>query len=315
LSPAPAAELLSQTRALHSRWNGVDGRISVLVGPSAPQRCSAELLDGCAELSEELDTRVHTHLLESRAQAQDPAAHLAVLDRHGLVNERLIGAHGVWASPDELARLGAVGASLVHNPQSNLQLGSGVAQVPQWRERGINVALGTDGANCGGSLDMLSSMRLASLLHRVGTADERRWESPWTALDMATRGGAQALAMDKTGRVELGWAADLAIFAMDGTAFAACEDPVNALILSATSSRARHVIVAGRLVVEDGVATEVDEAEILERAGEASRAIIERSQYRIKEVALAQRDILVQVARDARPSRPIIDFDAAHGAK
>ena len=312
LEPLPAAELLELTRALHAKWHGAgDGRISILVGPSAPQRCSPELLDGCAQLSEELDARVHTHLLETRVQSAHPRAGVWELDRHGLVDERLIGAHAVWATPDELARLGEAGASLVHNPHSNLQLGSGIAELARWRANGVNPALGTDGSNCGGSLDMLSSMRLATLLHRPSLADESRWESPWTTLDMATTRGAKALGLTAVGRIAEGWNADLAIFDISSTPFFASDDPLASLILSSTSSLATHVLVAGRVVVEDGAIEGIDLSELSERASAASAAIFSRNSARIRDVAEAQRDVLVSLVRSARPPRPIVSFTEA----
>jgi cytosine/adenosine deaminase-related metal-dependent hydrolase/Asp-tRNA(Asn)/Glu-tRNA(Gln) amidotransferase A subunit family amidase len=314
LEPLPAAELLERTRALHESWHGAgDGRISILLGPSAPQRCSPELLDGCAQLSRELGTRVHTHLRETRVQAAHPRAGVQTLDRHGLVDERLIGAHAIWTTPEELARLGESGASLVHNPQSNLQLGSGIAQLHRWRAHGVNPALGTDGANCGGSLDMLSSLRLATLLQRPMLADETRWETPWTTLDMATARGAQALGLDAVGRIAEGWAADLAVFDLSGTPFFADDDPLTALILSSTSSLARHVIVDGRVVVEDGVVEGVDLAELAERAREAREAIFSRNTTQIDHVAEAQREVLVSLVRSTPPPRPIAPFVSVGG--
>jgi guanine deaminase len=308
LGTLPAPVLLEQTRQLHRDWNGADDRITILAGPSAPHRCSADLLDGCAGLSSDLGMRVHTHLLESRVQAQDPVAGLQVLERHGLVNERLIGAHGVWLEPDDLARLGAAGSTLVHNPHSNLQLGSGIAQLGAWHRNGINAALGTDGANCGGSMDMLASMRLATILHRPGIADAGGWNTPWDALDMASIAGANAIGLERVGRVEVGWKADLAIFSMAGTGFIGSDDPVASLILSSSSSAAEHVIVDGRVVVEDGAVVGVDMAELAARAAEASRAIFARNAQRIGAVAAAQRGILADKARSAAPPRPVVDF-------
>lgn len=310
LEPLPAHLLLEQTRALHTEWHGTDGLISVAIGPSAPQRCSPELLDGCAQLSQELGLRVHTHFLETRMQAQDPNAHLDVLERHGLVNEKLMGAHAVWANAEEVSRLGEAGATLVHNPQSNLQLGSGIAELRRWRASGVNSALGTDGANCGGSLNMLSSMRLAAILHRPGTSDERTWETPWTALDLATIGGARALGLERVGRVEVGWSADLAVFDISGTPFVSSHDPVTSLVLSTLSPLARHVLVAGRIVVSDGVVDGVDIARLTSKANRASEAIFGKSANRIRDVAIAQQATLSNASRAAVPNRAIVEFDS-----
>lgn len=309
LTPPPTLELLQQARTLHSRWHGAaDGLISILVGPSAPQRCSAQLLEGCAAMSSDLGIGVHTHLLESRVQAEDPLARLRTLERHGLLNSRLLAAHGVWTTDEEMQSMAAANASLVHNPQSNMQLGSGVAQLPQWRLHGVNSALGTDGANCGGSLNMLSSMRLAALLHRPGTATEAQWETPWSVLDMATLNGATALGLESVGRLDPGWAADIAIFSMSDTSFIASEDPLASLILSAISGHARHVLVQGIPVVAEGRVAGVSLPDLAAAAAEARRAIMDRNECNLAVVAKAQQPVLTQRARQARPPRPLIPF-------
>lgn len=309
LTPAPAHELLDQTRALHARWHhAADGLISVLLGPSAPQRCSAQLLEGCAALSADLGVGIHTHLLESRVQSEAPLARLSTLERHGLLNDRLLAAHGVWTTEQEMVHLAEANASLAHNPQSNLQLGSGVAQLPEWRAAGVNAALGTDGANCGGSLNMLSSMRLATVLHRSATAVETQWESPWSVLDMATINGAVALGLESVGRIHPGWTADLAIFPMTDTPFFATEDPLAALILSAISGRARHVLVRGHPVVEEGQVTGVHLPDLAAAASEARRAIVDRREQHLGKVARAQQAVLARRARQAQPPRPIQPF-------
>lgn len=314
LTPPPARELLEQARALHDRWHRAsNGLISILIGPSAPQRCSPELLEGCAAMSRDLGIGVHTHLLESRVQSEDPMARLSTLEQHGLLNHRLLAAHGVWTTEAEMRSMAAVGASLAHNPQSNLQLGSGFAQLHQWRRYGVNSALGTDGANCGGSLNMLSSMRLAALLHRPGIAAETQWETPWSVLDMATINGATALSLESVGRLEPGWAADIAVFSMTDTSFIATEDPLASLVLSAVSGHARHVLVQGNPVVEEGGIVGVSLPDLAAAATEARRAIMDRNEHNLNAVARPQQPVLTQRARRAQPPHPLVPFSTVEG--
>jgi 5-methylthioadenosine/S-adenosylhomocysteine deaminase len=319
--PAAAHELLAWTEELHHTWHGRDGRISVFLGPSAPQRCGPGLLARCGELAEKLDTGVHTHLLESRAQAAippPPGARSWVdhLKSVGLLSPRLSVAHAVWLHGDDLTDLAEAGVTVVHNPQSNLQLGSGIAELGEWRGHEVPVALGTDGVNCGGSMDMLSSMRLAAILHRPGQADPTGWETAWSVLDMATRGGAQALSLADTGILRTGMKADLSVFDLRGSAFATHEDPLASLVLSSFDHRARWVMVGGRLIVDDGVIRTVDESAILAEAAEVSRHLLRRnSEY--AELAGAQEAFLTRVSADAGPPREVIPFrrtSQRHGA-
>lgn len=320
-TPAAAPELLGWTEELHRTWHGRDGRISVFLGPSAPQRCGPGLLARCAALAEKLDTGVHTHLLESRAQAAIPPPPGARswtdhLKSVGLLSPRLSVAHAVWLDGDDLTDLAEAGVTIVHNPQSNLQLGSGIAELGEWRGHEVPVALGTDGVNCGGSMDMLSSMRLAGILHRPGQADPTGWETAWSVLDLATRGGAQALSLADTGVLRTGMKADLSVFDLRGSAFATHEDPLASLVFSSFDHRARWVMVDGRLIVDDGVVQTVDESAILAEAAEVSRHVRRRnSDY--TELAGAQEAFLTRVSAGAGPPREVMPFrltSQRHGA-
>lgn len=310
--PSNARELLDAVRELHRQWDGRAGRIRVMLGPSAPQRCTDALLEGCAQLSEDLDVAVHTHLLESRAQADIPPPagsrtwgdHLR---RTGLMTSRLSVAHAVWADPHDLDLLAEAQATIVHNPQSNLQLGSGIGALHAWRRRGVPVALGTDGANCGGSLDMLSSMRLAAILHRPGIADPAEWEDAWSVLRMATQAGAAAVRMPDAGSLEVGARADLCAFDLGGTVYSSGEDPLAGLVYSSYEHCARLVVVGGEVVVRDGRVTRVDEDALLGEV-RAIHAHLMRRNDRFNQLATAQTPFLTRLAATAPPNRPLIEF-------
>ena len=310
--PLNARELLDAVRELHREWDGRAGRIRVMLGPSAAQRCTDALLEGCAQLSEDLDVPVHTHLLESRAQAViAPPSGSGTwgdhLRRTGLMTSRLSVAHAVWSDPHDLDLLAEAGATIVHNPQSNLQLGSGIGALHAWRRRGVQVALGTDGANCGGSLDMVSSMRLAAILHRSGIADPAEWEDPWSVLRMATRAGAAALRMSDVGTLEVGARADLCTFDLGGTVYSSGEDSLAGLVYSSYDHGARLVVVDGNVVVRDGRVTTVDEDALLDEV-RAVHAHLMRRNDRYNQLAAAQTPFLTRLAATAQPTRPIIEF-------
>ncbi|MCW2580381.1 MAG: hypothetical protein JWR82_1982 [Blastococcus sp.] len=275
-------ELIAANVELHKRWDGHDGRISVFFGPSAPQRCSSALLQAAAETAQRLDTGLHMHLLETRAQAQlegrsTTGSVVRRLAGMGVLSSRVSTAHVAWAGEAEIELLASHGVVAVHNPQSNLQLGSGVAALPTWRRHGLATALGTDSVSCGGSLDLVMSMRLAAVLHRANVEDPADWETPWTVLEYATLGGARALRLPEVGQLAPGKMADVAIFEMAGTVYATAEDPVAAWVLGSIDHRARTVLVGGELVLDDGVLTTVDEAAITDAAADAHRWLMQRN--------------------------------------
>lgn len=304
--PVPsAAALLDETRELLGSWHGRHERIRIFVGPSGPQRCSDELLRGCAEVAAEFGTGVHTHLLETRNQAAVTRQRFGTsavehLDRLGLVNERFMGAHGVWCSEDELRLLGERGASLVHNPWSNLYLGGGVAPLVAWRRNGVRVAIGTDGANCGCDLSMPIAMRLAATLHRAqGKVDRDEWPTPAEILTAATAGNAAALGWaDEIGTVEVGRAADLAVVDATGTAYVPRHDPVAQLVYGETGANVRHTVIAGDVVMEDRVVAAVDERELLAEAQEVATALRRRNDELFR-AADRQADVLARASVSA----------------
>lgn len=312
LASVDGADLIAATEALHADWHGREDRLSVYLGPSGPQRCSVEMMEQIAAVAERLDVGVHTHLLETRVQARTPTHRRApswvrVLADVGLLTSRLSLAHGVWLTDAEMDDLAVAGASVVHNPQSNLQLGSGIAQLPSWRRHGLSVGLGTDGVNCGGSMDMLASMRLAALIHRPGLADPQEWETPWSVLDAATRGSARALSMPDIGAIEPGLRADLAAFDLSGTVHSTRDDPLAALILSSYDHHASMVMVGGRVVVQDRKIRTIDESAVVEQAARLQRGLIQRNRG-YAELASVQEDFLTRISVLARPDRQIIPF-------
>ena len=145
------------------------------LGPSGPQRCSPELLEGVAALSRERGLPVLTHVYETRMQAASArrayAEHggslLGVLDKAGLMNDRLSVVHGVWLAPDEIARIADAGARVVHNPVSNLKLKSGVAPILDLYGAGVDIALGCDNCSCGDTQNIFHAMRMLCLLPAV----------------------------------------------------------------------------------------------------------------------------------------------------
>jgi 5-methylthioadenosine/S-adenosylhomocysteine deaminase len=209
-----------------------------------------------------------THAAETRAEVAGIEASygrsvIRHLDSLGLLDERAVLAHCVWLDDEEIGILARTGATVAHNPVSNLKLASGFARVPKMLDAGVRVALGTDGAISGNDLDMWMALRLAATLHKAasGRADA---VSTAQALHMVTLAGAEALgAADRLGSLEPGKAADMVLIDTRRPHAVPMFDPVTHLVYSAAKSDVRHVFVGGRQVVRDGVPTRIDIAETL----------------------------------------------------
>lgn len=180
------------------------------------------------------------------------------LDHLGILDNRTVLAHCVHLDDEELDILARTGASVAHNPMSNMKLASGFARVPEMLERGINVSLGTDGPLSGNDLDMWMALRLAATIHKghTGRADV---VSTRQALDMLTLAGARALgAADRIGSLEVGKFADMVLIDVKRPHAVPMFDPMTHLVYSTAKSDVRHVFLAGEQVVRDGRLTRLD---------------------------------------------------------
>src|SRR6185436_4221698 len=172
--------------------------------------------------------------------------------------------------------------SVVHCPSSNLKLGSGVADLVAFRRAGVPVGIGTDGAACSNHLDNFDELRLAALLQKVKHGPEAF--SGLDALRLATSEGARALSLDdETGTIEPGKKADLVVLAAGRPELWASPhaDPHDVVAFGASRAAVRHVIVDGRLLVEDGRLTELDLEEILRESDRCLAELIRRSGVRL----------------------------------
>jgi 5-methylthioadenosine/S-adenosylhomocysteine deaminase len=230
---------------------------SFCFAPHAPYTVSDDALRHVATLAAELDIPVHLHLHETESEIERSLADHGVrplerLRRLGLLGPGLIAVHGVHLLPDEIEILARHGCSVVHCPSSNLKLASGFAPVHAMLKKGVNVALGTDGAASNNRLDVLTEMRTAALLAKAVARDAQALPAH-AALHAATLGGARALGLGaRIGSIEPGKRADLAALALRGPELAPCYDAVSQLVYAAGREHVTHVWVDGELLVRDG---------------------------------------------------------------
>jgi 5-methylthioadenosine/S-adenosylhomocysteine deaminase len=272
LRPRPAAELRDLCEEAIRRWNGLEDRVSIFPAPSNPSRCSDRLLSACQELAERYGVGIHTHLLETHIQTM--IAHrrygctmVRHLERLGVLTHRLSCAHSIWLDEEDIGRMAERRAVVVHNPESNLKVGTGIAPVPAMLARGVPVALGTDGTSSNDNLILQNAMHIAALLHRTSEPRRERWISARDVLRMATRGGAQAILLeDAIGSIAVGKRADLVLYDLSAPWWTPLNDPVQQLVYGENGGSVDTVIVDGRVVVDGRRITTFDADAVLAEA-------------------------------------------------
>jgi 5-methylthioadenosine/S-adenosylhomocysteine deaminase len=250
------------------------------LGPHAPYTCSDELLMGAAELASKAKAPLHIHLAETYEEVEEfkrerGVGEVEYLDRLGVLGPWLVAAHCVWLSDREVELLAERGVKVVHCPVSNLKLGAGVAPIPKMLERGVTVALGTDGACSNNSLNMFTAMKLAALLHK-GVCRDPSLVKAEEALKMATVNGAAALGLDNVGLAE-GSEADFMLISASHPFMRpihSTSSVTSHLVYACESVRPRFLVVGGRMIVRDGELTKIDERRVVEEASEAARSLL-----------------------------------------
>jgi 5-methylthioadenosine/S-adenosylhomocysteine deaminase len=246
-------------------------RLAFALAPHAPYTVGDAAFEKIVMYARQLDLPIQTHVAETAHEVAESRARygmtpLARLHRLGATGPGFIAIHGVHLTTDDIAILATHGGHVVHCPASNMKLGSGVAPVVEFAARGINIALGTDGAASNNRLDLFGEMRLATLLAKVQTGDAAALPAE-DAIRAATLGGARALGLDSTlGSLEAGKDADVVAVDLSGVDAVPCYDPVSHLVHAVGRDAVTDVWVAGRRVVADGALTTTDEGAIVSRA-------------------------------------------------
>ena len=259
---APWKATTKQMKRALQKWRFEKVRLAL--APTIPHHCSDDFLIACRDLAKEFDVPIQTHVAESKVQVvagyQTYGTSLAAhMDEMGLVNDRFTVAHGVWLDTDDMKRLGDRGASVAHNPGSNMRLGSGLADVRGMLDAKINVGIGTDGASCSDNQNMYEATRLASLVSKVQGPDWQRRLGTDEALTAATQGSARALGMDKEiGRIAPGYKADIVFIDLHHINWIPTNDPVNAVAHIEDGTGVHSVMIGGRMIVENRKILTVD---------------------------------------------------------
>lgn len=273
----PVEQGLPFTESLIREWQG-DPLIRIAVEPHALYTCSPDLLRGCRDLAEHWDVPLITHLSETESEVADilarygrrPIWHLEDL---GMLSPSLIADHCVVLDEDEMELLRRRGVQVVHNPESNMKLASGIAPVPKLIDIGVNVALGTDGCASNNNLDIFEEMDTCAKLHKVAGLDPTALPAE-TALRMATRNGAAALGLaGQVGELAPGRLADCIVVDFSSPHLVPVFEPVSHLVYAVRGSDVRDSVIGGRLVMENRRLLTIDIEEVMDRARAFAKTI------------------------------------------
>ena len=252
----------------------------VVLAPCSPFSVTKKCMLESARLARRYGVRLHTHLCETvdeenQCKAMYGIRPVELMQECELIGPDVFYAHGIWFNDDELRILAETGSHIAHCPSSNMRLGSGICRTREMLDLGINIGIAVDGSASNDSSDMLAEMRNALLLARVKYGSQAL-----TARDvfkMGTENGAKMLNFGKVGRLEEGWAADMAIFDVSGIAYAGSHsDPVASLMFCGCDHTTKFTIVNGQVVVDDRRVVGIDEDELARKANRISETLLEK---------------------------------------
>ena len=243
-------------RELTEQWHGYnDGQILVDASVHGEYTSHQQLWRWMAGYAREHGLGMHVHISETRSEHEECLARhgktpIQVLNDYGVWDGRAIAAHCVWTTPEDWAIMAEKGISAVHNPMSNLKLGSGIAPVPAMKKAGVNVCLGTDGVSSNNCTDFFGDLKLAAILHNGAGCDPLAL-LPIDALRMATANGGRALGR-KTGVIAEGYTADLILVDFSHLNLTPCHSVLSNLAYAAHGSDVRMNMARGRVIYKDG---------------------------------------------------------------
>jgi len=270
--PTPAfpggMEALRETERLMDKWRD-HPRISITVDPHTPYTCSRELLEESCRIAAAKDALIVMHVSETdweeaeirKIHGASPAHYL---DTIGILSSRFLAVHCVTLNNRDISLFAEKKVNVVHCPESNLKLGSGIAPVAEFLENGLSVGIGTDGAASNNDLDLMSEMDTCAKLAKGVGKDPTLVSAP-EALAMTTSMAAEILHREDLGRLVPGAAADLAILDLHQVHMRPCYKPVSHIVYCARSGDVQDVVVHGRILMKDRVLTTIDEESLLEK--------------------------------------------------
>ncbi len=270
-------EQLDHCRALFERY----GRDRVWLAPGTVWSMTESAFRDTRAMADELGMLITIHLNEVPFDHEDCLRRtglrsVAFLNSVGFLGPDVLNAHAVWLDDDDVRILAERGAAVSYNPISNMYLGSGVPRIGDLFDAGVRLSLATDGAASNNSQDMIEALKFGALLQKVVRCDPTALTAS-QILRMATIGGADALHRDDLGYLAPGMQADFFLFDPRYPKSTPLHDPVSTLVYTGSEHNVVTTVAAGRVILQDGQITTVDETAVLERAQATAVAIARKA--------------------------------------
>ena len=270
-------QILSDSERLIKSYHNADkgAMTQIALAPCSPFSVTTELMQETAELAEQYDVRLHTHLAETIDEEKFCLKKFGLrtvdyLESVGWLSERTWLAHGIHFNSKEIQKLGKSGVGICHCPSSNMMLASGICRSLELEEAGCTVGLGVDGSASNDGSNMIAELRQGMYLQRLRYGASKITHEH--VYDWASTGSAKLLGRNDIGEIAIGKQADLALFKLDELRFSGSHDPLAALLLCG-AQRANRVMVAGQWRVVDGKIVDKDEAELIHRHSDAAKKL------------------------------------------
>ena len=260
-SPAACPDCDHQRQLTEEFHEAGNGQILVDASIHGEYTSNVPLWQWMADYAQRKGLGMHVHVSETQSEHEGSLTRwgltpFRILDRYGVWDTRAIAAHCVWTTEDDWAGMAEKGVACVHNPVSNLKLGSGVAWIPAMKAAGVPIALGTDGVSSNNNQDMFEEMKFAAVLHNGVTRDPLAL-LPQDVLAMATREGAKALGR-QTGRIAPGYVADLILVDFTRPHLTPCHSVMDNLVYAAHGSDVVMNMARGKIIYKDGTFLTLD---------------------------------------------------------
>mgnify|MGYP002628391574 CR=1 FL=1 len=242
--------------------------ISTSIAPHAPYSVSDEAFKLISTYAEQLQMNIHTHLHETTAEVKESLQRYNMtpiqrLDKLGILGPNLTAAHCVHLDSTDTSLIEKNQVSIIHNPSSNMKLGSGIADIKSFFDRGINIGLGTDSSASNNRLDIITEMRATLLLHKANYQDAE-FLKPVDVIRMATINAARAIGLDsKIGSIEKGKRADITAINLDSIECQPCYDPLSTFLYSCDKSAVSNVWIDGDIKLRKHLLVNIDEDKLL----------------------------------------------------
>ena len=260
-SPATCPDCDHQRQLTEEFHEAGNGQILVDASIHGEYTSNVPLWQWMADYAQRKGLGMHVHVSETQSEHEGSLTRwgltpFRILDRYGVWDTRAIAAHCVWTTEDDWAGMAEKGVACVHNPVSNLKLGSGVAWIPAMKAAGVPIALGTDGVSSNNNQDMFEEMKFAAVLHN-GVTHNPLALLPQDVLAMATREGAKALGR-QTGRIAPGYVADLILVDFTRPHLTPCHSVMDNLVYAAHGSDVVMNMARGKIIYKDGTFLTLD---------------------------------------------------------